>query len=61
MLIADQLSLTNSDIVGQGILELVREKSVKSQGILLSKVCGNPELKEKVKQQITISASTNIF
>ena len=28
---------------GQGILELVREKSGKSQGILLSLVCGNPD------------------
>ena len=41
MLIANQLSLANSDDFGQGILELVREKSVKSQGILLSIVCGN--------------------
>ena len=42
MLIADQLGLANSDVFGQGILDLVREKSVKSQGILLSVVCGNP-------------------
>ena len=42
MLIANQLSLANSDVFGQGILESVREKSVKSQGILVSIVCGNP-------------------
>ena len=28
---------------GQGIWNLVREKSVKSQGILQSIVCGNPD------------------
>ena len=44
MLIADQLRYANSDVFGQGILELVREKSVKSQGILLSLVCGNPDM-----------------
>ena len=36
-------SLTNADILGQGNLNLVSEKSGKSQGILLSIVCGNPE------------------
>ena len=44
MLLADRLCLANSDVFGQGILGLVREKSVKSQGILCSIVCGNPEL-----------------
>ena len=36
-------SLTNADILGQGNLNLVSEKSGKSQGILLSIICGNPE------------------
>ena len=36
-------SLTNADILGQGNLDLVREKSGKCQGILLSIICGNPE------------------
>ena len=35
-------SLTNADIMGQGNLDLVREKSGKCQGILLSIICGNP-------------------
>ena len=35
-------SLTNTDILGQGNLNLVCEKSRKSQGILLSIICGNP-------------------
>ena len=35
-------SLTNVDILGQGNLVLVREKSGKCQGILLSIICGNP-------------------
>ena len=36
-------NLTNADILGQGNLNLVSEKSEKSQGILLSIICGNPE------------------
>ena len=35
-------SLTNVDILGQGNLNLVSEKSGKSQGIILSIICGNP-------------------
>ena len=35
-------SLTNADILGQGSSDLVGEKSGKSQGILLSIICGNP-------------------
>ena len=35
-------SLTNADVLGQGNLNLVSEKSGKSQGILLSIICGNP-------------------
>ena len=35
--------LTNVDILGQGNLNLVSEKSGKCQGILLSIICGNPE------------------
>ena len=35
-------SLTNANILGQGNLNLVSEKSGKSQGILLSIICGNP-------------------
>ena len=42
MLIDYPQSLTNDDILGQGNLYLVREKSGKSQGILLSIICGNP-------------------
>ena len=37
-------SLTNADILGQGNLDLVREKSGKCQGILLSIICGNPDI-----------------
>ena len=36
-------NLTNADILGQGNLNLVREKSGKSQWILLFIICGNPE------------------
>ena len=43
MLIDYPQSLTNADILGQGNLYLVREKSGKSQGILLSTICGNPD------------------
>ena len=43
MLIVNPQNLTNVDILGQGKLNLVREKSGKSQGILLSIICGNPE------------------
>ena len=35
-------SLTNANIFGQGNLNMVSEKSGKSQGILLSIICGNP-------------------
>ena len=35
-------SLTNADILGQGNLNLVSEKSGKSQGNFLSIICGNP-------------------
>ena len=44
MFIGDQLGLVNSEVFGEGIWKLVREKSVKSQGILVSIVCGNPVL-----------------
>ena len=44
MLIDYPQSLTNADTLGQGNLDLVREKSVKCQGILLSIICGNPDL-----------------
>ena len=37
-------NLTNADILGQGNLNLVSEKSGKSQGILLSIICGNPDM-----------------
>jgi hypothetical protein len=30
-------------VIGQGKMALVREKSWKSQGILISLLCGNPE------------------
>ena len=35
-------SLTNANILGQGNLNLVSEKSGKNQGILLSIICGKP-------------------
>ena len=38
-------SLKNADILGQGNFNLVSEKSGKSQGILLSIICGNPGVK----------------
>ena len=38
--------LTNADILGQGNLNLVSEKSGKSQGILLSIICGNPAVSQ---------------
>ena len=40
--IDDQIGCANADDFGQGNFDLVRENSVKSQGILLSKICGNP-------------------
>ena len=43
MLIDYPQSLTNADILGQGNLNSVSEKSGKSQGILLSIICGNPD------------------
>ena len=39
-----KLDKINADILGQGNLDLVREKSGKCQGILLSIICGNPVL-----------------
>ena len=42
MLVDYPQSLTNADILGQGNLNMVSEKSGKSQGILLSIICGNP-------------------
>ena len=35
-------SLTNADILGQGNLNLASKNLGKSQGILLSIICGNP-------------------
>ena len=43
MLIDYPQSLKIVDILGQGNLNMVSEKSGKSQGILLSIICGNPE------------------
>ena len=48
MFIDYQQSLTNANILGQGNLNLVSEKSEKSQGILLSISCGNPVLEQAV-------------
>ena len=42
MLITDLFVLTNSTFLVREFWKLVREKSVKSQGISLSIVCGNP-------------------
>ena len=42
VLIESPQSLTNADILGQGNLNMVSEKSGKSQGILLPIICGNP-------------------
>ena len=46
------LSLTNADILGQGNLNLVREKSGKSQGILLSNFCGNPAVGKELQRRV---------
>ena len=43
MLIYYPQSLAKAVVFGQGNLDLVREKSGKCQGILLSIICGNPE------------------
>ena len=43
MLIDNLQRLTNADVLGQGNLDLVREKSGKCQGSLLTIICGNPE------------------
>ena len=43
-------SLANANIFGQGNLYLVSEKSGKSQGILLSIICGNPAQHIEQKQ-----------
>ena len=43
MLKVNPQSLTNVEILGQGNLNLVSEKSGKSQGILRSVICGNPD------------------
>ena len=37
-------NLTNADILGQGNLNLVSEKSGNIQGFLISIICGNPEI-----------------
>ena len=50
MLIDYPQSLTNADILGQGNLNLVSEKSGKSQGILLSIICGNPVCRDIHRQ-----------
>ena len=51
-------SLTNADILGQGNLNLVSKKSGKSQGILLSIICGNPE---KLCKRATLKKTENLF
>ena len=51
-------SLTNADILGQGNLNLVSEKSGKSQGILLSIICGNPALVSTYQVRLMTLAST---
>ena len=56
MLIVYPQSLTIADILGQGNLNLVREKSGKNQGILLSIVCGNPA---KMPPTSTVSSLLN--
>ena len=45
--------LTNADTLGQGNLNLVSEKSGKSQGILLSIICGNPVIIPTLEQKST--------
>ena len=44
MLVDYPQSLTDADRLGQGNLNLISEKSGKSQGIKLSIICGNPVL-----------------
>ena len=45
-------NLTNANILGQGNFNLVSEKSGKSQGILLSKNCGNPVMLKLALQPV---------
>ena len=47
-----KLDKINADILGQGNLDLVREKSGKCQGILLSIICGNPDTPQKYSRSI---------
>ena len=63
MLIDYPLSLTNADILGQGNLNLVREKSGKSQGILLSNFCGNPvvEIDHEIISTVILLPSVESF
>ena len=51
MLIDYPQSLTNVDILGQGNLNMVSEKSGKSQGILLPIICGNPVMASQFIQE----------
>ena len=44
MLVDYPQTLKNANIWGQGNWNLVSEKSGKSQGILLSRICGNPDM-----------------
>ena len=50
--------MTNADILDQGNLNLVSEKSGKSQGILLSIICGNPQLAGNREIFIPVSSQT---
>ena len=59
ILIDYQQSLTNADILGQGNLDLVREKSGKCQGNLLSIICGNPEIFVQEKKTHLICVTSN--
>ena len=49
-------TLKNANFWGQGNLNLVSEKSGKSQGILLSIICGNPENACKVYMHAVVAA-----
>ena len=53
-------SLTNADILGQGNLNLVSEKSGKSQGILLSIICGNPDKDHLQKHEVVCGCNCDI-
>ena len=54
MLVDNPHVLTNADFFGQGNLNLVSDKSEKSQGILFSIICGNPDKTQYEKCNVSV-------